>query len=140
MNFLNLKGNLDLCKLEINSTQHLKKIILSDCGLTSLPQFVKESKLCEFLDLEGNKLNEDSTDFKGLTNLLDLNLNKNKFTTVPPSIYDLKKLKSLAISRQIKTIDHDIKNLKQLKEIHLGWNDNTLRKHYFLLKNLKDIR
>jgi len=140
MNFLNLNGNMDLCKLEINSTQHLKKIILSDCGLTSLPQFVKESKLCEFLDLEGNKLNEDSTDFKGLTNLLDLNLNKNKFTTVPPSIYDLKKLKSLAISRQIKTIDHDIKNLKQLKEIHLGWNDNTLRKHYFLLKNLKDIR
>ena len=95
MNFLNLNGNMDLCKLEINSTQHLKKIILSDCGLTSLPQFVKESKLCEFLDLEGNKLNEDSTDFKGLTNLLDLNLNKNKFTTVPPSIYDLKKLKSL---------------------------------------------
>jgi Leucine-rich repeat (LRR) protein len=140
MNFLNLKGNLDLCKLEINSTQHLKKIILSKCCLTTLPQFIKESKLCEFLDLEDNKLNEDSTDFKGLTNLLDLNLNKNKFTTVPPSIYDLKKLKSLAISRQIKTIDHDIKNLKQLKEIHLGWNDNTLRKHYFLLKNLKDIR
>ena len=91
------------------------------------------------MDLENNKLNEDSTDFKGLTNLLDLNLNKNKFTTVPPSIYDLKKLKSLAISRQIKTIDQNIKNLKQLKEIHLGWNDNTLRKHYFLLKNLKDI-
>jgi len=131
---------MDLCKLEINSTQHLKKIILSDCSLTSLPQFVKKSKLCEFLDLEGNKLNEDSTDFKGLTNLLDLNLNKNKFTTVPPSIYDLKKLKSLAISRQIKTIDQNIKNLKQLKEIHLGWNDNTLRKHFFLLKNLKDIR
>ena len=33
-----------------------------------------------------------------------------------------------------------IANLKQLKEIHLGWNDNTLRKHFFLLKNLKDIR
>ena len=140
MNFLNLNGNMDLCKLEINSTQHLKKIILSDCSLTSLPQFVKESKLCEFLDLEDNKLNENTIDFKGLTNLLDLNLNKNKFTTAPSSIFDLKKLKSLAISEQIKTIDHNIKNLKQLKEIHLGWNDNTLRKHYFLLKNLKDIR
>jgi len=140
MNFLNLNGNMDLCKLEINSTQHLKKIILSDCSLTSLPQFVKESKLCEFLDLEDNKLNEDSTDFKGLTNLLDLNLNQNEFSTVPSSIYDLTKLKSLAIIKQIKTIDHSIKNLKQLKEIHLGWNDNTLRKHYFLLKNLKDIR
>lgn len=140
INFLNLNGNLELCKLEVNSTQHLKKIILSDCSLTSLPQFVNESKLCEFLDLEGNKLNEESIDFKGLTNLLYLNLNKNKFTTVPSSIYDLKKLKSLTITRQIKTIDEKIRNLKQLKEIHLGWNDNTLRKHYFLLKNLKDIR
>tara|TARA_B110000027_G_scaffold939_1_gene809 strand:- start:605 stop:2842 length:2238 start_codon:yes stop_codon:yes gene_type:complete len=139
MNFLNLYANLDLCKLEINSTQHLKKIILRDCSLTSLPQFVNESKLCEFLDLEDNKLNEKSIDFKGLTNLLYLNLNKNKFTTVPSSIYDLKKLKSLTISGQIKTIDQKIRNLKQLKVIHLGWNDNTLRKHYFLLKNLKDI-
>ena len=139
LTFLKIKVNLDLCKLEINSTQHLKKIILSDCSLTSLPQFVNESKLCEFLDLEDNKLNEKSIDFKGLTNLLYLNLNKNKFTTVPSSIYDLKKLKSLTISGQIKTIDQKIRNLKQLKVIHLGWNDNTLRKHYFLLKNLKDI-
>ena len=139
LTFLKIKANLDLCKLEINSTQHLKKIILSDCSLTSLPQFVNESKLCEFLDLEDNKLNEESIDFKGLINLLYLNLNKNKFTTVPSSIYDLKKLKSLTISEQIKTIDQKIRNLKRLKEIHLGWNDNTLRKHYFLLKNLKDI-
>ena len=140
LTFLKIIANLDLCKLVVNSTQYLKKIILKECCLTSLPQFVKESTLCEFLDLENNKINEDSIDFKGLTSILDLNLNKNKFTALPSSIYNLKKLKSLAISGQIKLIDHKIRNLKQLKGIFLGWNDNTLRKHYFLLKNLKDIR
>jgi len=69
--------NLSEIPASINNLKNLNTLVISDCKLEKLPD-LKLDKL-ETLSLDGNEFKEITPDFKNLINLLELNLNRNKF-------------------------------------------------------------
>lgn len=133
---IDISVDLEKCKLKLNTISSLEKIILNSCNLTRIPDFITKNKHVKVLRLNDNKLDENKVEFNTLLGLNELSLDKNNFTSLPSDVYDMVNLKYLSINKQIAKLDVKIKQLKYLKKLNLGWNDNTYRKHYYLLKGI----
>jgi Leucine-rich repeat (LRR) protein len=103
----NLK-RLNMCKNSIKSIIpdignliNLTVINLSSNNITYLPDELSKLKLLEHLDLQSNKLDDNSNInvIGSLTNLKLLNLSTNKITHIPSSFGNITQLEHLILSR-----------------------------------------
>jgi Leucine-rich repeat (LRR) protein len=105
--------------MNIGEIKTLKTLIISDCGLTELPDGLRN-----------------------LTDLVNLDISKNKkITSVPSFVNELVNLESLDMSWCDIHNDFDISNLTKLKFLVLDSNPNlnSLPKGFHNCKNLKRI-
>jgi len=88
---------------------------------------IHRMELLEKLDLSENQLGDTSLPdaFKSLENLVELNLNNNKFTKVPSAIKKLKNLSRLSISYNSVESLKGVEKLKKMQVLMLDHNKFT---------------
>jgi internalin A len=100
--------------------KQLKKLDLSNKGLTEIPAEVFELKWLEVLDLSGNQLTTLPEAIAHLQQLTSLDLRGNKLTTLPEAIADLQQLTSLDLSfNELTMLPEAITHLQQLTSLNL---------------------
>ena len=71
---------------------NLRRLDLSYCGLTTIPEKVWELTQLEYLYVNNNYIRKISPKIKNLTNLKHFNCNSNNLTAIPDEICQLTKL------------------------------------------------
>lgn len=99
-----------------------KVLILSNLGLTKLPNQLFELKHLEVLDLSANKLEEIPEGLLSLDNLSTLILSKNRLRTIPASIGKLKSLKHLDLRHNRLVALPETLKLLSLQSLKLNGN------------------
>lgn len=98
----------------------LRDLILSQVGLRRLPLWLGEMAAIRRLSLWGNPLKRDDRDFPLPPDLEFLNLGVCDLTTVPPSCWNQKHLRSLILRENpLRHLPADIGRLKQLEDLDL---------------------
>ncbi|MGH2412832.1 MAG: COR domain-containing protein [Microcystaceae cyanobacterium] len=112
-----------LKKIQEAKEKQLKKLDLSQYGLTEIPDEVFILKQLEILTLEINSLPAIPESISRLQNLTYLNLNRNQLTSLPESISRLQNLTTLNLwNNQITTIPESITRLQNLTIFDLEHN------------------
>ncbi|MEH1863713.1 MAG: COR domain-containing protein [Nostoc sp.] len=116
-----------LLKLILEAKEkQLKKLDLSNKGLTEIPAEVFELKWLEVLDLSGNQLTTLPEAIARLQQLTSLDLSNNQLTTLPEAITHLQQLTSLDLSvNRLPTLPEAIARLQQLTYLGLVGNQLT---------------
>ena len=149
-----------------NIAETIKRLMIPGLKLKTIPEGILERLvILEKLDLSNNDLSDGSLpdSMKKLENLVELNLNKNKFTKVPAGIRKLKSLSRLDLSEnsleslsgleklrriQILVLDHnklssvfkDISHMKRLEILRCSHNSvKDIGVEVRHLKHLKDL-
>lgn len=93
------------------------------------------------LNVSKNKLTTLPEEFAYLTKLRVLSLSGNKFTEIPPIIFEMRNLKALLLSvNKINYVSPKIKNLKNLEELSLSFNYiKTIPNEISQLKKLTNL-
>ena len=117
--------NLKITKIptDIGVMDKLKRLVLSNNLLDSLPATLWTLDQLAVLDLSNNKISVIDTSIGHLKNLLFLSLRANGLKTVPKGIYSLPDLENLFLSHNsIDTISDSISNLPFLKYLDVANN------------------
>ncbi len=109
--------------IEVAKEQKLKKVSLSNRGLTALPPEIGRLNLVQKLDLSYNYIRKLPDEFSRLTNLRSLYLNHNELEEVPSNIGNLVNLGTLDLSNnQLKTLPDSIGELNNLSHLDVSYN------------------
>jgi Leucine-rich repeat (LRR) protein len=76
---------------------HLRKLMLYNNRIKTIPPEIGKLKHLEWLWLGGNRLTSLPPEFGNLTNLTHLWIGRNPFTKLPPELANLKKLQVLSL-------------------------------------------
>jgi internalin A len=127
---------------KIFDLKKIKKLVLRDLGLRTIPQAVFQMTSLFALFLGDNKLKSISKKISNLENLTQLTLYTNSFSEFPTAILGCKKLVELDLAKNnLKVLDAGIGDLPLLANLDLSDNDlkeipDTLRR----LTELKTLR
>ena len=114
-------NNTDLLKLFIN----LRRLDLSRCGLTTIPEEVWELTQLEYLYVNNNDICEISPKIKNLTNLKVFDCQKNNLTTFPVEICQLTKLSYFNFDNKLDILDSDVFDfITQIK--YINWFNSNI--------------
>ena len=102
----------------------VKRLNLSKCGLTSLPNELTNFINLESLDLEGNNFDKaDLNTLCQLTKLRSLTLDNCNLNTIPTGIFCLKSLEEINLfNNNLKYLPAELFTLTEMKELQLGNN------------------
>ncbi len=120
---------------EIGKLKNLRKLDLSNCGLTSISSDIAGLEHLEELNLSNNKIKCLPEGLKELKNLKVLRLNGNCLTEVPSWIEHLKNLWLLDLTQsELTSLPKEIASLPRISELHLKKNPfQTLPKNLLAL-------
>ncbi len=125
--------------IELAKEQKLKKISLSNRGITELPPEIGKLSLVQKLDLSYNNIKKLPDEFCHLTNLRSLYLNHNEIQQLPNGFGNLLNITTLDLSNnKITTLPESIGELNNL--IHLDLSFNSLIKLPLSLVNLTGLK
>ncbi|KAM4689670.1 leucine-rich repeat-containing protein 69 [Discoglossus pictus] len=141
---LQLKNNV-LCQLpeEVTSLSNLTVLNLGNNQFEKVPEQLRYLKSLQRLHMFNNRITEiPASVFKGLENLISLNLNNNLIPHIPSEIHNLQHLENLSINHNhLKNIPKELCLLKKLTELHLSNNHlESLPEELGRLTNLKELR
>ncbi len=95
---------------------------LTNNKLKRLPEEIGFLSNLTSLNVGENQLEELPPSFENLTNLIELNIYGNKFNTLPKHIYQMKKLRSICISKNQLSDISQLVTLTELTTLSLGDN------------------
>jgi Leucine-rich repeat (LRR) protein len=126
----------------MDSASTIKRIDLSELQLSKLQEdFIACLKELEKLDLAFNKLNDESfpNSFKKLEKLIELNLENNNITVLPPVLKRAKELKRLKLGYNKLATTEGLTKFKKLQILLLDGNqlESVPRDLYNQLKRLE---
>jgi class 3 adenylate cyclase/Leucine-rich repeat (LRR) protein len=111
------KDYTDLAEAQ-KEPQKVKRLMLSNKGLTAMPAEIFEMINLMALDLSGNQLKTLPADIKKLKKLNVLQIQNNQLTTLPAEIGELDTLGTLnAYNNQLKVLPTEIGKLKNLTDL-----------------------
>lgn len=104
------QNRLPILPVSINRFSNLNSLDISNCGLTSLPDFWADCPLTCLIAKHNNLTNDGlAKDFENLASLRELNLSGNRLTEFPDQVLDLSGLKYLYLGGNcISEITKDI--------------------------------
>ena len=110
--------------LNVLSHHHgLKKLLLNECGLDSLPNDVVELESLQELGLEGNHLHDLPLALLNCRELIMLDLALNEFVSVPSVLCHLQSLYYLGLRyNEIDSLPAQMVNLEKLRTLIVGNN------------------
>ncbi len=128
-----------LVAIELAKEQKLKKLSLSNRGITELPEEIGRLTQVQKLDLSYNNIRKLPDEFCHLTNLRSLYLNHNELSDLPENFGNLAHLSTLDLSHnQLKKLPDSIGDLTNL--IHLDLSYNALKRLPLTLVNLTGLK
>lgn len=106
---------------------NLNTLDVSNCGMSSLPEFLGECPLTCLIAKNNNLTNVSlPKSFDNLAQLRELNLSGNRLSDFPEQIFDLTSLKYLYLSgNDIAEINSDVWKLQRLQVLAMGSNRLT---------------
>lgn len=139
---------LNTCKVDpipsaIGNLTKLEKLDFINCNLKELSKDISKLVNLEFLSLSRNPISStelNKIDFSHFQKMTHLHLEHTSMTTLPKSIYQLKKLEVLPLggNKGLMEIDEAIQELSNLKHLGLGGtNITTLPESLGKLKKLE---
>ena len=133
--------NLREIPKEIFELKNLKKLILRNNKIKTIPSDIENLKRLETLDLSGNNISNFYAKICTLKNLKILNLNNNLVKSIPLQISNLKKLRSLHLSKnKLKIFPTHVYSLENLRELDISNNEiEIIEDKIENLHNLKKI-
>jgi hypothetical protein len=109
--------------IEVAKSQKLKKLSLSNRGITELPPEIGKLNFLQKLDLSYNNIETLPEEFCRLYNLRSLYLNHNDIKVLPDRLGGLSNLNVLDLSNnQIEELPEGIGNLTELAHLDLSFN------------------
>lgn len=119
-----IQADLDVTKEFVRCREeNLKRLDLSKCNITNLPQTVRDLNHLLELYLYGNKLVLLPAEIGCLTSLQTLALSENSLTTLPDSLINLKSLKVLDLRHnKLNDIPDVVYKLTSLTTLFLRFN------------------
>ncbi|MEH2071894.1 MAG: COR domain-containing protein [Nostoc sp.] len=119
----------------------VRKLNLSDKGLTTLPAEIGRLTNLRSLHLENNQLSSLSPEIVQLTNLRSLHLENNQLSSLSPEIVQLTNLQTLNVRRnQLSRLPLEIVQLTNLRSLNLSRNQlSNLPSEIVQLTNLKTL-
>ncbi len=110
--------------IELAKSQKLKKLSLSNRGITELPPEIGKLNLVQKLDLSYNYLKELPVEFCHLTSLRSLYINHNQMETLPAAFGNLSKLETLDLgNNKINSLPQSLGDLINLAHLDLSYNE-----------------
>jgi internalin A len=98
----------------------LSYLVLANCGLTKLPEFIPRWSELDFLNLQSNSLSELPDSFAHLQNLRILDLQGNRFTRFPEVLTKVTRLSSLNLGdNRLDPLPESIGELAKLSHLSL---------------------
>ncbi|QZY55873.1 NEAT domain-containing protein [Crassaminicella profunda] len=124
LKYLNLDVN-DLTDIILVGLPKLNRINLGHNKFETMPDISSFTELID-INISRNKLTDITGDFSKLTKLKDINAMKNQLTSISEDICSIKALKTLNVGyNKISSIDENISKLTALKTLILEENDFT---------------
>ena len=111
---LNMLSIRELRSIFDKGFQNLQTLIMRQMRLPELPFGIGNLAQLKYLDLQGGDIKALPADFRQLKQLEELNLNMNRFQTVPDVLFLMPQLKKLHISAYWP--EKEIRNLELLRE------------------------
>lgn len=109
--------------IELAKEQRIKKLSISNRGITELPEEVGKLNFLRSLDLSYNQISSFPDSFFRLTNLKSLYLNHNDIKKLPAGIGNLKDLQVIDVSNNaLETLPGSIGNLVDLTQLDVSYN------------------
>jgi hypothetical protein len=125
--------------IDVAKSQKLKKLSLSNRGITELPPEIGKLNLVQKLDLSYNNIENLPAEFCRLHNLRSLYLNHNEIQNLPDRFGSLTNLNTLDLSNnKISTLPDTIGNLNNL--VHLDLSFNQIRALPLAFINLTSLK
>lgn len=125
--------------IELAKEQKLKKLSLSNRGITELPPEISRLSQVQKLDLSYNNIKKLPDEFCHLTNLGSLYLNHNELETLPGYFGNLAHLSNLDLSHnQIFQLPDSLGNMNNL--VHLDLSFNKIKKLPLSMVNLTGLK
>jgi hypothetical protein len=127
--------------IDVAKSQKLKKLSLSNRGITELPSEIGKLNLLQKLDLSYNNIEILPDEFCRLHNLRSLYLNHNDLNDLPDRFGSLTNLNTLDLSNnKIEVLPDTIGNLNNLVHLDLSFNNiRTLPLAFINLTALKKL-
>jgi Leucine-rich repeat (LRR) protein len=111
---LNMLSIRELKDIFDSGFQNLQTLFMRQMRIHELPFGIGNLAQLKYLDLQGGDIKALPPDFRQLKNLEELNLNMNRFQTVPDVLFLMPQLKKLHISAYWP--EKEIRNLELLRE------------------------
>lgn len=125
--------------IEVAKDQKLKKISLSNRGITELPPEIGRLTMVQKLDISYNSIKSLPQEFCHLTNLRSLYLNHNEIEALPERFGNLINLNTLDLSNnKLNTLPDSVGGLSNL--VHLDLSFNLLKNLPLTLVNLTGLK
>lgn len=125
--------------IELAKEQKLKKLSLSNRGITELPPEIGKLTLVQKLDLSYNYIRKLPSEFCHLTNLRSLYLNHNELEDLPPNFGNLVHVATLDLgNNRLNALPESIGELNNLEHLDLSYN--LLKKLPLSMVNLTNLK
>jgi internalin A len=113
-------------RIQQATSSKARSIDLSNLGLTTVPEAVRQLDNLRTLDLSGNQITAIPEALRQLANLLELYLGNNQITAIPEAVGHLANLQTLSLSgNQITAIPEALGKLANLQTLDLFSNQIT---------------
>jgi Leucine-rich repeat (LRR) protein len=124
-------SHLDLCgnhiDIETLSFDYwpLRTLLLSDCGLSHLPDTIFRGSTLHTLDLSRNRIDSLNCELYTLAHLTELNLTDNSLSRIPGRLLqNTPRLKTLKVSKNhIRNIPDELFRCNSLEYLNMSFND-----------------
>ena len=112
--------------ISLAKEQRVKKLSISNRGITDLPPDIGKLSFLKSIDLSYNQIKKLPVEFFSLTNLSSIYINHNQLKGLPGEIQKLKCLKVLDMSHnKLKTLPGQIGQLTNLSQLDVSFNEIT---------------